>query len=92
MSLPSCPKCRSDFVVPDTTSNGGAGRNVCMNCGHRAQVVDFHQSLPDPYGRIGSNAFAHVFPEGYRNLRPAKSHELFHNETPAAPIRQYKDD
>lgn len=37
-------------------------------------------------------------PEGYRtdpktgDLRPAKSHELFHTEKPAAPIRQYRDD
>ena len=42
MSNPVCPNCQSGSVIPDA-SNGGAGRNYCQGCGHRAPVRDFHQ-------------------------------------------------
>lgn len=59
---PHCPDCGSTYIQPDST-NGGAGRNVCMGCGHRAPVREFYAE-PDAklarssaYGSMRPNYF-----------------------------------
>lgn len=106
MSLPICPKCRSDRCLPDP-SNGGAGRNVCHACGFTGPVREFHPIT----GHEAVEYFADKLKEHYRNnpiafadyymqqTKPLpegvsmdKKTGILHTDKTPAPIKQYKDD
>jgi len=87
MTAARCPQCGSHNVTSDA-SNGGAGRNHCTVCNHRAPVVDFHKhktmvfaANPEQMTRIASHF---TFRRSILDDEPPS--------TPPAPIRQYRDD
>lgn len=93
-----CPRCNSTFYSPDP-SNGGAGRNKCLDCGTASPVAEWYP--PPVHGEIRMTS--RVSPDGEATIYKATLYvdprKLHRNvtDTPApmhkpAPIRQYKDD
>jgi len=92
MTTAHCPNCNSTLYTPDP-SNGGAGRNKCLECGQASMVARWY-TQPAP-GKLNDMLKQIVdrnpddFAEPYEP--PTRSQRL-HTDKPAAPIRQYKDD
>jgi len=88
-----CPKCKSSFYTPDP-GNGGAGRNICMECKHTGPVATFYPEPSAPANFLMATGSANPIPLGPNERRFAvfEPGQRLNTDTPPAPIRQYKDE
>lgn len=89
--VPTCPHCNSPFYAPDP-SNGGAGRNKCLNCGVASPVAHWYvEREPVLANLLDDETLDRPAPKLHPPSRAGVS-SVPRSERKPAPIRQYKDD
>jgi len=101
MTTAHCPNCNSTLYTPDP-SNGGAGRNKCLECGQASTVARWYDkpkhgdirsaivASDDQSFTIRTTAF--IDPRTLHPPTPAGISSTPRATREPAPIRQYKDD